>query len=319
MRSKYTAAVRDDDCQRERGHLADASAPARSAILIPGPATALTVGFFLPAACLAAVRLVPGLRSLAVGFAPWISAHGRGRRDLHGRDDRSQGAGQLQRRSERGLAITARQGERSAGNLVKRGRHASPDLPGTPQLAVGHRCRGQARKVRARPEAGQGRVQQLTQTLGVGQGGVVGTNAGERSVDAETGYLNPAACGPTHRVGAQAQMREARRMRARQRRGNFRDNSRPGQRLHRADPQQIGEGVADRPLQHDIGAIPVVLDVEDLGQPGVGQSARGPRSGHHLLQSRESSGKCDNADRPGQYLVNRLPGRPPTGCGEPVL
>ncbi len=114
-------------------------------------------------------------------------------------------------------------------------------------------------------------------------------------------------------------MREAGRVSASQRGGNFRDNSGTGQRLDWADPQQIGERIADWPLQHDVGAIPVILNVEDLRQPGVGQSASGPGSGDHLLQPRKSGGKSDHADWPGQYLVNRLPGSPATGRGEPVL
>ena len=111
---------------------------------------------------------------------------------------------------------------------------------------------------------------------------------------------SPAAWAPDRASAASATMRAPARV--------------PLRRCH-----QIGQRVADRPLQHDVGVIPAVLDVEHLRQAGVGQAARSARRGDRLLQPREAGRERDDTDRAGENLVNRLPGRPATGCGEPVL
>jgi hypothetical protein len=82
---------------------------------------------------------------------------------------------------------------------------------------------------------------------------------------------------------------------------------------------QVVQGVAGGPLHHDVGVVPGVLDVEDLREPRVGQPAGGPRGGQDLLDAGEAVGEGDHGDGPGQDLVDRFPGNPATGSGDPVL
>ena len=114
-------------------------------------------------------------------------------------------------------------------------------------------------------------------------------------------------------------MRDACRVRRRERSSGVRDHPRGPVRLERPLRKQVGEGVAGRPLHDDVGVIPVVLDVEDLGEPGVGQPAGRASRGNDIANSRESGGKCEDGDRSGEGFVNGLPCIPASAGGYPVL
>ena len=119
--------------------------------------------------------------------------------------------------------------------------------------------------------------------------------------------------------GRQAQVREAGGVRRRHRVGGLGDDPRAAHRIERAGREQVVQGVAGRPLHHDVGVVPVVLDVEDLRQPGVGQPAGGARRGDDLAQPRETGRESEHGDRAGQRLVDGLPGSPASSRGDPVL
>ncbi len=108
----------------------------------------------------------------------------------------------------------------------------------------------------------------------------------------------------------------------------MRDGQRPGRLGHdpgaapgvdRACRQKVLQGVAGRPLHHDVGTVPVVLDVEDLGQPGVIHPAGRPGGGDDLADPRKTGRESEDRDGPRERFVDRLPGSPASGCGYPVL
>ena len=217
------------------------------------------------------------------------------------------------------MSLFARECQRSPGHIVEYGRHSRSYLARPPQLFVRFRRGWQFRVVRAWPEAGQCYVEQLSEAPRIVKLRVVRRDARQGGVDSEAGDFDTTASGPPDAVGPEAQVRQPRGVRARERGRSLRHDPGAGDWFHRARCYQVGERIAERPLQHDVRVVPGVFHVEHLRQPGVGETARSACRGHRLLKPREAGGEGDHPDRPGEYLVDGLPGRPARGCSEPVF
>ena len=72
--------------------------------------------------------------------------------------------------------------------------------------------------------------------------------------------------------GVRQRCAEPGRVRAGQRLRCFGDERDALRRVERAAAEHVVERVARHPLQHDVGAVAAVLDVEYLGQAGVGRA-----------------------------------------------
>jgi hypothetical protein len=81
-------------------------------------------------------------------------------------------------------------------------------------------------------------------------------------------------------------------------------------RIERALGEHVRQRLAADPLQHDVGDLAAVLDIEYLGKPGIVKPGRGPGGGHDLVDPREAGGEGEDRNRPGQRLVGCFPVRP---------
>ncbi len=77
--------------------------------------------------------------------------------------------------------------------------------------------------------------------------------------------------------------------------------------IERAIGEEIVQRVAGDPLHDHVSLVPVVLDVEDLGQPRVREPAGRAGGGEHLTDPREAGREREHGHRPGQRLVDGLP------------
>ena len=284
----------------------------------PGGPALLLVGWRCPGAATTAVLGGPGVGLVVLGEAG--PGRGGGRRRGHrGRDDLEQRVREQAGGGQHRAAAPLQLEQGLAGHFVDGRRDAGADLVRAARLAVGQRGGRQAAHARAGPVPGQRRVQQHGQAAGVGQGRIVRGHVGQRRVDAGAGDLHPAAGRPAQRLRGQAEVRHTGRVRRGQRLGRLGHDLGTPRGLQWAVREQVVQRVTGYPLHHHIGLIPVVLDVEHLGQPRVGEPARGARRGEHLTDPRETRREREYRDRPGQRLVDGLPGRPATAVVDPVL
>ena len=256
---------------------------------------------------------------LLAGGRSGLAAARHGRRDFLGRQLSRQRTRQLARRLQE-HAIAAGHLQGPAGDVVQGGRHACPYLPWPSRLAVGERRGRQRRVVRSGPHPGERGVQQASQAVGVGQRRVLGGGPGQRGVDPDAGDLHPAAGGPAQRLRGQAQMGQPGRVRDRQRGGRLGDDPGPGDRVNRPGWPACRPGCHRPPTPSRCRRCP--------SRPRRRRPARAgrrsacwrpwPRSAPRWTRGNPAA-KVTTVTGAGEDLVDRFPGSPATGCGDPVL
>ncbi len=273
------------------------------------------------AARISPARPVRIIERVPLALRPRI-APGRRRRRRGNRSRRQRGeqrSCELTRRHDARRTVAGLKLHGPAGKLGQRLRHRGDDLPRSARLTIGDRSRRQGRIVRTWPASGERGVEQPAEAAGVSEYRVLRGRTGQRGIDAEPDDLHLAGLAQPDRARRQAQVSNAGRVRRRQCGSRLGDHASASRGLERPGRQQVSKRLAGRPLHDDVGAIPGVFHIEDLGQSRIGEPACRPGRRDNISDPGVTLLEGEDGDGSGQSLVDRLPGSPPRPCGDSVL